>query len=179
MGMDPWIEGWKDPWIHGCTGGCWMGGSCFAKLMLPFPLPAPSAEPGAWIGLFWFQFQEEQREWGHVVPIRERLCRSRRENPTLRNGDGLGSTGLSSFLGEPQYFWCKNINRQTRVIPNGSSCIPSILGTFPCLPISFGDLSHIFEPCTSQIPADLFCWLTNSSELLVSRRWQSRITGKG
>lgn len=87
--------------MHGCTDGCWMDGSCSAKLALPFPFPAPSLEPGIWNGLIWFQFQEEQREQGHVAPIRERLCRSHRENPTLRNVDGRWSAGLSSFLGKP------------------------------------------------------------------------------
>lgn len=95
---------------------------------LPFPFSAPSPEPGVWNGLIWFQFREEQRERGHVAPIRERLCRSRRENPTLGNGDGLGSPGLSSFPGEPRCFWCKNI--KMRLIPNISSCIPQSLGFF-------------------------------------------------
>lgn len=65
------------------------------------------------------------------------------------------------------------------VIPNVSSCIPSTLGILPCLPITFGDLSHIFGLCNSQIPVDLFCWIINSSELLVSGCWESRMGGKG
>lgn len=105
-------EGWTgnlgspepaSPCPPGCVQRC--RGVCRNILVphvaLPFPFPAPSLEPGGWNGLIWFQFQEEQRERGHVAPIRERLCRSHRENPTLGNGDGLGSPGLSSFPGEP------------------------------------------------------------------------------
>lgn len=89
---------------------------------LPFSFPSPSIGSwgvGGWSCLIWFQFKGEtgSMELGHVAPIMARLFRSCRENPAFGKLVWMSWQGwgviweclgvVSSFLGQPQYFWCK------------------------------------------------------------------------
>lgn len=92
--MDKWIV---DAWTHSRLWDRW-------QLL---------CQPGASVPISCSKPRARSVEGAHLVPIsggtkgagpcgfhQGEALRSHRENPTLGNGDGLGGTRLSSFLGE-------------------------------------------------------------------------------